>query len=67
MLTLIQAGDAGLDGGAQDHGGMLDGQAKGALLPLASVKRQLLAPVPVPQQMRDFLAFELHYQASART
>jgi 2-keto-4-pentenoate hydratase/2-oxohepta-3-ene-1,7-dioic acid hydratase in catechol pathway len=59
MLTMIQAGDAGLDA-ARRIMVEADGQAKNALLPLASVK--LCAPVPVPQQMRDFLAFELHYR-----
>ncbi len=59
MLTMIEAGDAGLEA-ARKIMAAADGQAKSALIPLASVK--LCAPVPVPQQMRDFLAFELHYR-----
>lgn len=65
MIALIESGEDGL-------------AAARAVVELASTPRggaavvklsdvQLLAPVPVPQQMRDFLAFELHYkQARAR-
>ena len=66
MLSLIEAGEAGLSAArdivalATQGGGRAD-----VLIELAAVR--LLAPVPVPQSMRDFLAFELHYrQARAR-
>ena len=65
MLALIEAGNDGLATARQ----ILDlaATARGAstLVDLGTVR--LMAPVPVPQQMRDFLAFELHYkQARAR-
>jgi len=59
MLAMIEAGDPGLET-AREIMAAADGRASEALVPLASVK--LCAPVPVPQQMRDFLAFELHYR-----
>ena len=59
MIAMIEAGDSGLET-ARKIVAAADDDAKGALTPLASVK--LCAPVPVPQQMRDFLAFELHYK-----
>jgi 2-keto-4-pentenoate hydratase/2-oxohepta-3-ene-1,7-dioic acid hydratase in catechol pathway len=59
MIAMIEAGDGGLET-ARKIVAAADDDAKDALTPLASVK--LCAPVPVPQQMRDFLAFELHYK-----
>ena len=52
MQTLIEAGDAGLDL-ARTLADVRHGSQ-----PLASVR--LLAPVPVPVQIRDCLCFELH-------
>lgn len=61
MLALIGSGEKGLAAAR----GILTGADKSAQVDLASVR--LLAPVPVPASMRDFLAFELHYrQARAR-
>ena len=61
MLALINAGEKGLAAARA----ILAKADKSALVDLASVR--LLAPVPVPASMRDFLAFELHYrQARAR-
>jgi 2-keto-4-pentenoate hydratase/2-oxohepta-3-ene-1,7-dioic acid hydratase in catechol pathway len=61
MLALIESGEAGLEAARKAFAA-----ASGdAVVDMNSVK--LLAPVPVPQQMRDFLCFELHYkQARAR-
>ena len=58
MLDLIDAGEAGLDAAraAEDWAT----QSGDATLPLAETR--LLAPVPVPRQMRDCLAFETHYR-----
>jgi 2-keto-4-pentenoate hydratase/2-oxohepta-3-ene-1,7-dioic acid hydratase in catechol pathway len=65
MLALIDAGDDGLALAHRVVGQAGTGQSAQALRSLDSVR--LLAPVPVPRQMRDFLAFELHYkQARAR-
>ncbi len=52
MQALIDAGDAGLD---MARAAEKSGQAR---KPTASVR--LLAPLPVPPQMRDFLCFEKH-------
>ena len=65
MLSLIEAGEAGLAVAREaiEYSSRPRGMA--AVVQLSDVR--LLAPVPVPQQMRDFLAFELHYkQARAR-
>jgi 2-keto-4-pentenoate hydratase/2-oxohepta-3-ene-1,7-dioic acid hydratase in catechol pathway len=54
MLDLIDAGPAGLARAQEIAGAWPDA----ASLDLATVR--LLAPVPVPRQMRDCLTFELH-------
>jgi 2-keto-4-pentenoate hydratase/2-oxohepta-3-ene-1,7-dioic acid hydratase in catechol pathway len=54
MLALIDAGPDALE-----HARGLLQRAK-TMLPLASVR--LLAPVPRPRQMRDFLCFEKHFR-----
>jgi 2-keto-4-pentenoate hydratase/2-oxohepta-3-ene-1,7-dioic acid hydratase in catechol pathway len=65
MLALIEAGPAALDEARAVVAAIAGGKADAARRRLADVR--LLAPVPVPQQMRDFLAFETHYrQARAR-
>lgn len=65
MLALIEACDEGLATARKIVELASTDRGKPTLVDLASVK--LMAPVPVPQQMRDFLAFELHYkQARAR-
>lgn len=65
MIAFIESGETGMAAALQilELASMPAGAA--AVVDMASVT--LLAPVPVPQQMRDFLAFELHYkQARAR-
>lgn len=65
MIAFIESGEAGMAAARQvvEFTSMSRGAA--AVVDMKSIK--LLAPVPVPQQMRDFLAFELHYkQARAR-
>ena len=57
MQALIEAGDAGLDL-AQSMA------AIGVALPISDVR--LLAPVPVPVQIRDCLCFELHLKQAYR-
>jgi len=65
MLALIEAGDDGLATARKIVEAAATARGASTLVDLASVR--LMAPVPVPQQMRDFLAFELHYkQARAR-
>jgi 2-keto-4-pentenoate hydratase/2-oxohepta-3-ene-1,7-dioic acid hydratase in catechol pathway len=60
MLALIDGGDTALAEARRIAGDVYTGRAKTAAVKLSNVK--LLAPVPVPRQMRDFLAFELHYK-----
>lgn len=65
MIALIESGAAGLAAARQVFDFASTPKGAAACVDLQSVR--LLAPVPVPQQMRDFLAFELHYkQARAR-
>jgi 2-keto-4-pentenoate hydratase/2-oxohepta-3-ene-1,7-dioic acid hydratase in catechol pathway len=65
MLAMIEAGDVALEAARKILSSADAGATPNALIPLSTVR--LCAPVPVPQQMRDFLAFELHYkQARAR-
>ncbi len=64
MLSLIDAGEAGLDA-ARDTIASAQERALSAAV-LASSTVRLLAPVPEPRQMRDCLVFEEHYRA-ART
>lgn len=58
MQALIDAGDEGL---TQAHR-IIDAASAGKGTPIDLAGVRLLAPVPVPAQMRDFLAFELHYK-----
>lgn len=55
MLNLIEAGDAGLEL-ARDL--VARGEGAGALVPVAAVR--LLAPLPVPTQIRDASVFPVH-------
>jgi 2-keto-4-pentenoate hydratase/2-oxohepta-3-ene-1,7-dioic acid hydratase in catechol pathway len=56
MQALIEAGPAALE---RAHGIAADAQKNGrGMIDAASVR--LLAPLPVPPQMRDFLCFEKH-------
>ncbi|MCW5692601.1 MAG: fumarylacetoacetate hydrolase family protein [Pseudolabrys sp.] len=65
MVALMEAGEAGLAAARQVAEFASTPRGAAAVVDMASAR--LLAPVPVPQQMRDFLAFELHYrQARAR-
>lgn len=60
MLALIHGG-AEAKAQAQDiTDAVAAGRATAARLPINDIR--LLAPVPRPEQMRDFLAFELHYK-----
>jgi 2-keto-4-pentenoate hydratase/2-oxohepta-3-ene-1,7-dioic acid hydratase in catechol pathway len=56
MLALIDAGDAGL---ARARAARDAAEASFALSEI-----QLLAPLPVPRQLRDAMTFELHYAQS---
>ena len=56
MLSLIEAGSAGLARARQAAA------QPGAAHPLSAVK--LLAPIPRPPRIRDFLCFELHVRQS---
>jgi 2-keto-4-pentenoate hydratase/2-oxohepta-3-ene-1,7-dioic acid hydratase in catechol pathway len=58
MLALIDGGEAALDL-ARD---LVDRAAEGPTEALSSLR--LLAPVPVPRQMRDFMVFETHVRQS---
>jgi len=65
MLALIEAGEQALASARTVFDFASSSGDASTVLRLQDVK--LLAPVPVPQQMRDFLAFELHYkQARSR-
>lgn len=65
MLALIESDEAGLAlaKAALQHGSTPENSS--LRLPLASLK--LLAPVPRPTQMRDFLSFERHVQGCRTT
>lgn len=56
MLSLIEGGQAALDL-ATEVSATAPNESQ---IPLASV--QLLAPIPVPPQIRDFFAFEQHFK-----
>jgi 2-keto-4-pentenoate hydratase/2-oxohepta-3-ene-1,7-dioic acid hydratase in catechol pathway len=60
MIAFIESAEAGMDAARKILDFASTPQGAAAVVDLKSVK--LLAPVPVPQQMRDFLAFELHYK-----
>jgi len=60
MLTLIDAGEAGLDRAQSLHARM--GQDPAFLTELAGAP--LLAPLPEPRQMRDGMSFETHIRQS---
>ena len=65
MLDIIAAGDQALD----TIGQLLEAQSPSVCF--SREETRLLAPVPVPPQMRDFLCFEKHlvqaFQAIGRT
>jgi 2-keto-4-pentenoate hydratase/2-oxohepta-3-ene-1,7-dioic acid hydratase in catechol pathway len=56
VLAIVEGGQNALDRAAE----ALKGPSREAVLPLAEVT--LLAPIPQPPQMRDFLCFEKHLQ-----
>src|SRR5208282_5656972 len=56
MMALIEGGKAASDLAAK----MTSSPPAESVLPLASVR--LLAPIPVPPQIRDFFAFEQHFK-----
>jgi 2-keto-4-pentenoate hydratase/2-oxohepta-3-ene-1,7-dioic acid hydratase in catechol pathway len=58
MLALIEAADAAFDDTRRALDAIERAEPDGAILPRAAVR--LLAPVPVPAQMRDALCFEKH-------
>lgn len=60
MLSLADAGDRGLDHARVLVDETLTRGRDAAIVDATSV--ELLAPVPVPRQIRDFLCFEEHYQ-----
>lgn len=62
MLELLRAGEAAL---AEAHRLLSTDLAADAILPLASV--QLLAPLPLPEQIRDFANYELHVRQALAT
>ncbi len=59
MLSLIAGGPAALQQARDLVGAIEEGGRAAALVPAGDVS--LKAPVPVPSQMRDCLAFEKHY------
>lgn len=61
MQALIESGSEGLDAARK----CLDAAPDAAIGNLAAVK--LLAPIPVPAQMRDFVAFEEHMKRSTKS
>lgn len=65
VLAMVEAGDEALDIAAQ----LLKAQSPGVTLPRNELT--LLAPIPQPPQMRDFLCFEKHlvqaFRAIGRT
>lgn len=56
MLALIEAGESALDTAR----GLLEKHAADPAFSVARSAVKLLAPVPVPAQMRDFMVFPLH-------
>jgi 2-keto-4-pentenoate hydratase/2-oxohepta-3-ene-1,7-dioic acid hydratase in catechol pathway len=56
MMALIEGGKAAIDLAAKTAASVPDE----AVLPLTSIR--LLAPIPVPAQIRDFFAFEQHFK-----
>ncbi len=63
MLTLIQGGDAALDRARRLEGAA---RAQGIAEAVHSLDgTRLLAPLPVPEQVRDFSVFELHMRQAA--
>ena len=60
MLALIDGGVEALADAQSLFEAVASEKSPVAKVKLSDVK--LLAPVPVPRQMRDFLAFELHYR-----
>lgn len=65
MLALIHGGPDAKAQAEEVEKAVVSGRAASARRRMADIR--LLAPVPRPEQMRDFLCFELHYrQARAR-
>jgi hypothetical protein len=64
MLALIDAGDDALRVADELGAQVLAGDVSAAQVPYRT--SELLAPLPVPRQMRDCLAFELHYAQARR-
>ena len=60
MLALIDAGEPGLDQARR----AADRAESGAAPSLPLDQTRLLAPIPVPRRLRDFLSFELHVRQS---
>jgi 2-keto-4-pentenoate hydratase/2-oxohepta-3-ene-1,7-dioic acid hydratase in catechol pathway len=58
MLTLIDGGESALDDARASVYQAVQLGIEEAIIPRADAR--LLAPVPVPRQMRDFLSFEQH-------
>jgi 2-keto-4-pentenoate hydratase/2-oxohepta-3-ene-1,7-dioic acid hydratase in catechol pathway len=56
LLALIEAGPEALAFCAK----LLDGRRRTDVVPISAVR--LLAPLPVPPSLRDFLCFEAHYK-----
>lgn len=62
LLDLLRAGDAALAEARRLFGGPLP---DAAILPLATL--QLRAPLPLPEQIRDFANYELHVRQALAT
>jgi hypothetical protein len=62
MLSLIDAGDAGLDSARR----LLERRASESDIWSALTDVDLLAPLPEPRQLRDAMAFPLHIRQAAR-
>lgn len=60
MLAFIRGGAAAREQAEEIAKAVASGRADDARVGLKDVK--LLAPLPRPEQMRDFLSFELHYK-----
>lgn len=62
MLALIRAGDAALQ---EARRLLADRDAAAAALPLSAI--ELRAPLPLPEQIRDFANYELHVQQALKS
>ena len=63
MLALIRGGTPALDRARALEAAAISCGVEEAVRPLADVT--LLAPLPVPEQVRDFSVFELHMRQAA--